>query len=82
MSPKPESSEGCLAGRQGQQREGPQPSFGPYYGNTCDGTNTDCECTQGTRSVAVRTVAAPDVGSVYSIAPSRGLHVRRLKMGL
>eukprot|EP00667_Euglena_gracilis_P002824 EG_transcript_2832 len=43
-------------------------SFGPYYGDTCSAGKTECECNQGTRSLAVRNAASSAVESLYSMS--------------
>eukprot|EP00667_Euglena_gracilis_P000658 EG_transcript_658 len=42
-------------------------SYGPYLGEKCDGSTTECECNEGARSLAVRSVADRSPESPYSI---------------
>eukprot|EP00667_Euglena_gracilis_P008428 EG_transcript_8534 len=50
-------------------------SIGPYYGNTCTAGRTNCECNQGTRAVAVRSVASDVVEGVFSISTCHVVYV-------
>eukprot|EP00667_Euglena_gracilis_P003302 EG_transcript_3312 len=50
-------------------------SLGPYHGDACVTGRVDCECNQGTRSVAVRSVASDAVESLYSLSTCHVVYV-------
>eukprot|EP00667_Euglena_gracilis_P002302 EG_transcript_2302 len=43
-------------------------TFGPYYGDNCSAGVSECECNEGVRTVAVRTVASSAPQCLYSIS--------------
>lgn len=58
----------CLNLRKAEKGR-PRPSIGPYFGDACAaGRAADCECSEGARALAVRSLAAPAAEGSFAIS--------------
>lgn len=53
-----------------RQNRGLSPTLGPYYGDQCGQSKVECECNEGARTLAVRSVASPATEAIYSSSAS------------
>eukprot|EP00668_Euglena_longa_P037725 GGOE01048589.1.p1 GENE.GGOE01048589.1~~GGOE01048589.1.p1 ORF type:complete len:760 (-),score=228.21 GGOE01048589.1:750-2978(-) len=50
-------------------------TLGPYDGDSCTTGQTECQCNEGVRSVAIRSVASTYVESLYSISTCHVVYI-------